>query len=126
MPIVFINCSQFPFIDWILSGLKVYETRNRNTLKQFIGKQVFLCETGRKQKVVKCKATIKAVVKVESLRYYEKFRSECCVKPGTTYDFTGKTKYLYLLTDIVPIPEFIPEEGKRHGFTWMEYNGSRT
>lgn len=126
MPIVFINCSVFPFVQWIISGLKVYETRNRNTLKSLIGKTVYLCETGKKEKVIRCKAIIAAVVKVQSKRYYERFRSECCIESGSVYDYIpGKTKYLYLLTDIKPVKPFVPENGIRHGYTWMEYNGKK-
>ena len=124
LPVLFINCSVFPFVTWILSGLKVYETRNRNTLKCLLGKQVYLCETGKKQKIVRCKATISGIIPVSSKQYYEKFRKECCILPGSTYDFIpGKKKHLYLLTDIVPVPAFVPEEGKHYGYTYMDFNG---
>ena len=130
MPIVFINCSLFPFVTWIISGLKVYETRDKNTLKSLIGKTVYLCETGSsKNKIVRCQAVITAVVPVSFLSRYERFRDECCIKPGSKYDFKpGKTKYLYLLTDVKPIVPFVPEDGKRHGFmgsVWMNYNGKK-
>ena len=130
MPIVFINCSIYPFIERIIKGLKVYETRNANTLKSLIGKTVYLCETGSsKDKIVRCQAVIAAVVPVSFLSRYNRFRTECCIKPGSIYDFKpGRTKYLYLLTDIKPVVPFIPEEGKRHGFmgsVWMNYNGKK-
>lgn len=123
LPIIFINCTLFPFIQWIIQGIKVYETRDKNTLKRYLGKTVYLCKTGGKEKVIYCKATIQGIVKVESKVYYEKFRKDCCIVPGCKYDFTGKRKYLYLLTDIVPVNPFVPYEGKHNGYTSMEFNG---
>ena len=61
MPVVFINCKLYPFIDLILSCIKVYETRNKNTLKQLAGKRVLLCETGHGEKVVRGSAVIESV-----------------------------------------------------------------
>ena len=124
MSIVFINCSLFPFISWIISGLKVYETRNRNTLKQLIGKTVYLAETGKHKKpVVRCMATIDSVIIVQDLKTYNSHRKQTKVIKGSVYDFIpGKKKYLYRLANVQPVAAFEPPEGIRHGFTWMEYN----
>lgn len=123
IPIVFINCTLFPFVQWIIQGRKVYETRNKNTLKSLIGKTVYLAETGKgKKPVVKCSATIESVIVVQDLKTYNLYRKQTKVVKGSVFDFVHrKKKYLYKLTNIVPVPEFIPPEGKRHGFTWMEY-----
>ena len=123
IPIVFINCSPYPFIKWIIQGRKVYETRNKNTLKSLMGKTVYLAETGKgKRPVVKCSATIESVIVVQDLKTYNLYRKQTKVVKGSIFDFVpGKKKYLYKLTNIVPVPEFISPEGKRHGFTWMEY-----
>ena len=65
MIIIYINCSLFPFIDWIISGLKQYETRNRNTLKRFIGKTVYFAETGKgKRPVIRCSCTISELITI--------------------------------------------------------------
>ena len=91
MYIVFINCDLFPFISWIISGKKLFETRNRNTLKSLIGKTVFLAETGKgKRPVIRCIATIESK-----------------------------------LSNVQKIPAFVPCEGKRYGFSYMEYTGKQ-
>ena len=122
MIIVFINCRLFPFISWIISGLKVYETRNKNTLKSLIGKTVYLAETGKgKKPVVRCMATIDSVIIVQDLKTYNKYRKQTKVKKGSLYDFIpGKKKYLYKLSNVQSVAPFIPENGIRHGYTWME------
>jgi len=127
IPVVFVNCSVFPFIAWIIALSKVFETRNRNTLKTLIGKRVLLAETGKGKPIVKCFATIDYVTRIDNKSQYNRYRKQCRIVPGSTYDWIkGKTKYKYLyhLTDIQSVPEFVPQEVIRHGRTWMEYHGS--
>lgn len=126
LPIVFINCKSYPFISDIMSGKKLYETRTRNTLKSLVGKRVLIAETGHGKPVVKCLATIDHCVRVYDYPAWENaFRDKCSIERGSNYDWTDKTdrKYLYRLTDVQPVPEFIPPDGFRHGRTWMEYAG---
>ena len=123
IPVVFINCNLYPFIAWILSGKKQYETRNRNTLKNLVGMTVYLAETGRNHRpIVKAKATITEVLTIRTRTEYNSFRSRTQIKKGSVFDWNGKTKvkYLYKLSNVQPVPEFMPE-GIRHGRTWMEY-----
>ena len=124
MPVVFINCKVYPFINLILSLAKAYETRNRNTLKSLIGKRIWLCETGNGRKIVKGSAMIESVLIVEDKKTYNSFRKQTRIRKGSVYDWKQDTKrkYLYRLTDIKCCKPFEPEEGKRHGFTWMESN----
>ncbi len=35
-PVLFINCKKHPFVEWIGGGLKLYETRNCNSLKSLL------------------------------------------------------------------------------------------
>ena len=125
-PIVFINCDLFPFVCAILSGLKLYETRNKNTLKGMVGKRILLAETGKgKKPLVKCFATIDSIIRIDNPTQWKQYRKSCFIEKGSCYDFIpGKSKYLYHLTDIVPIPEFIPPEDIRHGRIWMELNAT--
>ena len=72
---LFINYDLFPFIELILAGLKQYETRNRNTLKQLIGKTVYLVKTGRKgRKMVYGYCTITECLKITDPNIYETYR----------------------------------------------------
>ena len=124
IPVLFINCRKCPFISWIISGEKVFETRTRNTLKRFIGQVVYLAETGNGKPVVKCLATITGVEIVRTRTQFERFRKLTMIEPKTEYDWTDGTtvKYLYRLENIYPVPDFVPPEDVRHGRTWMEYN----
>jgi predicted transcriptional regulator len=124
MPIVFINCLVFDFIFAIMTGKKLYETRTRNTLKQLVGKRVFLCKTGKGKKLVMCSAIIESITIVDNVKSWKQYRKACCIATGSKYDYIpGTKKYLYRLTDVKPVKAFVPAEGKRHGYVWMEYNG---
>ena len=127
IPIVFVNCSVFPFISWIMRLLKPFETRTRNMLGNLVGKRVLLAETGKGKPVVKCFATIDYVIRIDNYTQWKEYRKRCRIVPGSVYDWVkGKTKYKYLyhLSDIQPVPNFVPPEGFRHGRVWMEYTGS--
>lgn len=129
IPILFINCFLYPFIDMIGSGCKVYETRTRNTLKSLIGKRVLLCETGlNRRKYINYTARIESVLIVDNPEQWEAMRQYTCIEPGSKYDWNQETKvkYLYKLANVKRIPDFTPAEGKRHGRVWMEYNGKES
>ena len=122
MIIIFINCSLFPFIDWIIKGLKVYETRNRNTLKQFVGKTVYFAETGKHKKpVVRCKCDITELLTITDKQTYNAMRKYTRIRKGSIYDWnsTTKKKCLYKLENVQKVKPFIPE-GKRYGRIYME------
>ena len=62
IPVLFINCSGEPFVDWIIDGLKQFETRTRNTLKTLLswalGRRILIAETGHGRPLVRCSAVI--------------------------------------------------------------------
>ena len=123
MPVVFINCSRFPFIDWILTGEKTYETRTRNTLRSLVGTRVLLAETGKGKPVVRCSAVIRSAEKAEYLGVWNLLREFHRVPEKSVYDwsFSRPGKWLYLLEEVRPVPvPFHPTEGVRHGRVWME------
>lgn len=125
MIILFINCRLYPFIDWIISGLKLYETRNRNTLKNLIGKRVYIAETGKhKRPIVRCTAIIDHVIKTD-MEAFDSLRKQTMINPGSAFDWTKETKqkYLYRLTDIVQIEPFtIPDNAIYHGRVYATTN----
>lgn len=126
MIIVFINCKLFPFIQWIITGLKLYETRNRNTLKNLIGKTVYLAETGKcKRPVVCCSCTIMDPVIIDNKKDYNRMRKYTMIKKGSIYDFTSETKrkYLYPLENIQPCKPFaLPDNAVYHGRVYATVN----
>lgn len=119
MIVLFINCKLFPFISWIIAGIKIYETRNRNTLKSIIGKQVFLAETGKHKKpLIKCIATINEPIKIDNLKDYNRYRKQTMIEKNSVYDFTRETKYKYLyrLSNVQKVKEFyLPGNAVYHG-----------
>lgn len=126
MVIVYINCKLFPFVSWIISGLKLYETRNKNTLKSIIGKQVYIAKTGKGKTIVKCTAVIDSVLRIRTCTEYNKYRNSTCIKKGSCFDWNSETKqkYLYKLTNVKPCQEFtpVPEKLEKHGRSWAVYN----
>ena len=122
MIVLFINCKLFPFVSWIIAGIKLYETRNRNTLKKFIGKSVYVAETGKHKKpLIRCIVTIDSVIRINTRKDYNRYRKQTKVKKGSLYDFTRKTKckYLYKLVNVQAVKEFcLPDNAKRYGYTY--------
>lgn len=125
MPVVFINCKRYPFVDMIMDGRKIVETRTANTLKALVGQRIMIAETGKGKPVVRCAATIAHVYKCSSREdWYRSWGFYTGIEPGSDYDWNDNTKikYLYHLKNVTPCPEFTPPEGKRHGRVWMEFN----
>lgn len=131
-PVLFINCHLFPFIDWILGGLKLYETRTKNTLKKFLetylGQRILIAETGKGDPLVRCSAIIDEVVAVYDQATWEDYLQFTWVPVGSDFDWkpNTKVKYLYHLKDVHPIakPFRLPKSCYRHGRIWAEYEGS--
>ena len=125
-PIVFINCKDQIFVDMIISGQKMFETRSIDSLKDltYLNGRVLIAETGRGKPVVRCSALlVPAVVCRTRKDWDEYYRELACIEPGSRYDWKPETemKYCYQIVDAHPVKPFIPPEGKRHGRVWMEY-----
>lgn len=129
LPVVFINCKEYHFITDILMGQKLYETRNKNMLKSLVNRPVLLAETGKgKKPVVRGLVYIDSVIRVDSMKTWEKYRKACSIEKNSVFDWkTGtKHKYLYHMTNIFTCEPFTITDGIRHGRTWMEYTESKT
>ena len=125
IPVVFINCSLFPFLAWILSGRKVYETRTRDTLRALVCCRVLLAETGRGGRpVVRCSCVIDHSITCDR-GAFRALRRLHMVPARSAYDWQPSTrkKVLYRLIDVQPVSPFPVPEGVRHGRVWMEYTG---
>lgn len=124
IPVVFINCSRYPFLSRIMYRTKRYETRTRNMLRALIGQRVILAETGRRGRpVARCMATINEPIVARSRSEWNLYRVAAGIEPDSQYDWQNSTKakYLYPLTDVEPLHPFPVPEGVRHGRVWMEY-----
>lgn len=126
IPAVFINCDRFPFIDWIMArrSRKTDESRTRNMLRALVGQRVILAETRRgRRPVARCYAVIRSAQAVRSREEWDSLRRRHRVPAGSAYDWQPDTriKWLYELTDVVPVHPFPLPDGVRHGRVWMEY-----
>lgn len=123
---IFINTSKHPFVDQIMLRLKLYETRNRNTLGRFLGERILLAETGHGKPIARGTAEITEVIEVYTQEAWEKYRNEACIPAGSDYDWKPNTKkkVLYRLSSVTPCEPFRLPEGIRHGRICMEYEGS--
>ena len=126
-PVIFINCTESPFIDDIMSGLKQYETRSCNSLKALLswalGERVLLAETGKGAPLVRCSAVIDQVVSVHTREAWEEYLQYTWVPVGSSFDWKPdtKVKWLYHLTDVRPVVPFrIGSDCRRHGRVWAE------
>lgn len=126
IPVIFINCKSAPFIDDIINGRKVFETRSVNSLRSLVGKRVLICQTGKGKSMVRCSARIVNAFPVSSFHEWDMFRYYTRVPVNSPFDWkpNTKTKWLYELSNVITeaVP-FHPAAGVRHGRTWMEYNG---
>lgn len=127
IPAIFINDSKLPFTDLILSGDKMYETRTRNMLGRFLGDDVLIVRTGKGDPLVVGSARIDCIIKVWIRSAWETYRPDTCVPLGSEFDWKPATKYKYLyrLTDVRSFdhPFTLPQDARRHGRTWAEYDG---
>ena len=124
-PILYINCTDVPYVDEIIAHRKRYETRSRNTLRRLAGKRVLIAETGNGQPLVRCSAYIGTKpIKITSGDDWEWYRSAHRVPKGSAYDWTPGTdvKWLYELIDVRPVKPFYPVTGIRHGRVWAEFD----
>lgn len=127
IPVIFINCSDQPYVDAIMNGTKTYETRTRNTLKALLrwalGERVLIAETGKGAPVVRCSAVIDHFGSVYTEERWDSLRKVHCVPKDSKYDWKPdtKVKWLYHLSDVRPVEPFAPA-GIRHGRVWMEHN----
>lgn len=127
--VLFVNCSRHPFIELMIGGLKLYETRTRHTLKSLLswadGERILLAETGRGDPLVRCSAVIDQVIAVHTQEEWEDYLQFTWIPVGSEYDWkpTTKVKYLYHLSDVLPLarPFRLPHGCRRHGRVWAEY-----
>lgn len=125
MIVLFINCKLFPFVSWIIKGLKLFETRNKNTLKIIVGNTVYIAETGKHKKpLIRCIAYIDNPIMIDNAKDYNKYRKQTRIKKGSAFDFIpGKKKYLYPLRNVKKIkPFYLPDNAVYHGRIYATTN----
>ena len=90
-----VNSKSIPYADLIIDGLKLYETRNSNSLKPYIGQRVAIVRTGagKAQAIGTVEIGEPLVVGPEQFRELQALH---LVPEGSTFDIQpGGTKHLY-------------------------------
>lgn len=126
MKAIFINESKVKFIELILNQEKLFETRNRDTLKGIfennnLYEYIALVSTGKGKPIIKGYAYIRKgfsvkepeLNQIDSVLFIKNTPYEC--KPG-------KEKMLYSIEYPVKCePYTIPENAVYHGRSWCEW-----
>lgn len=117
---IYISCKAIPFIDYILTGAKEYETRSCNVLGRLLGKRVALIETGHGRAIIRGYATIDHYTTL----YHDSLdaRKSAWIF-GTPYDIpNGGKKVFYHLKDVTRCePYELPAERINHGRSYTEF-----
>jgi len=98
------DSAKAPYTELILAGVKLYETRNRDTLRKVVGERVAIVRTGRGKAQVVGFVTVGEPLVVEDRSSWDAMRDVTKVPAGDAYDFKG-CKYLYLMIDPEPVAE---------------------
>ena len=120
---IFINDDYMTYTNFILIGLKLWETRNRNMLGRLIGRRVALISTSKyhTHQIVGY-ATISEARHVSLEEFDMWYRTPSIIVEGSKYDCTEKGKWLYRMRNperCETIP--LPDNTIRHGRSWCEF-----
>lgn len=94
-----INDSNVPWTELILTGRKTIETRNRNTLKSYVGKKVGIIRTGKGQAQLVGYMTLGEPKIYTTLEEFRKDEPLHQVSAGNEWDWNG-IKYGYPILDV--------------------------
>ena len=121
---IYINDDHYPFTLWILRGLKVFETRNRNMLGKLLGHRVAIISTSRKRKpLIVGYATITEARHV-TREDFEIYRGPCMIEKSSKYDCTDRGKWLYRMSNVEKCkPQPLPGSAIKHGRSYCELPG---
>lgn len=111
IPAIYVNSSKImPYADLIVNGIKPIETRNNDTLGNFVGQQVLIIRStsGKKAEVVGSAFISKKEFKTKA--QLDKMRDLTMIPPGSTFDCYGMGKWCYHLVDPRRFEEAIPLE----------------
>jgi hypothetical protein len=87
------------YADLLVDGKKLYETRDTNSLKAFIGKTVSIVRTGEGKAKAIGSVKIGEPIEVDESQFRE-LQDKHLVPPGSTFDIKqGGTKFLYPVTE---------------------------
>jgi hypothetical protein len=111
------------FTGQILRGEKTIETRNRNSLKSFIGKKIGIIRTGKGKAYLVGYATIGDPVIYKNEEEFRKDYNKHLVQKDSKFDIPkGGIKYGYPLFDVIALnePKLITDRGRNRVYRKIE------
>lgn len=96
---IHINCREKDYDELILNSVKTIETRNKPTLRKYIGKRVGIIRTGKGKACLVGYATIDKEIVYETERLFRGDYDKHRVDKGSSYDYKNG-KYGYRLIDV--------------------------
>lgn len=106
-----INSKSVPYADLIIDGRKLYETRNKDTLRPYVGRRVAIVRTGKGKAQAIGMVTIGEPIMVTQ-EQFNQMRVLHLVPEGDKFDIQpGGVKYLYPIA----APERIEPRPVAHG-----------
>lgn len=106
-----VNCKKENFIKLIGEGLKTQETRKSPSLDPYIGKTIYLVETGNGKATAKIRCKIESKTTYENQMDFYKDFDKHRITPDSFYaPKKGEVIYGYNLTDIKILKKPIPCE----------------
>lgn len=118
---IHINCKEKGYVGMILASIKTIETRNKPTLRRYVGQRVGLIQTGKGKAKLVGYATIEKEVIWDNERRFRDDYFYHRVEKGSVYDF--KTiKYGYNLIDVEPCKPIDVSNHKMIGRIGRELN----
>lgn len=126
IPVVFINCDEVNFVDLIISGRKILETRHFNTLGGLVDRRVLIAETHKgKKPVIRCSCVLRNPKHIKYLGVWGMYAEGACIPNYEEWwDFKRPGRWSYEIHDVLE-ENLVWSEGKRHGRVWMEYEDER-
>lgn len=111
-----------PYAHAITQGIKPWETRSRNMLRQIVGERVAIIRTRRgKAPTVLGYATISGAEFWTAAELDER-RNLTLIPEGSAYDCKGRGKWCYHMENPVECDPFLlPADAVRHGRSWCEF-----
>lgn len=114
------------YATWLANGSKTIETRRRDMLSALVGQRVAIVKTHR-DVIPFCGPVVVGYVTITrkmfcSVEDFQKYFKQHLVLPGSSYDATGRGKWLYFCEDAQTCKPFpLPKDAIRHGRSWCEF-----
>ena len=107
-----INDKDYPFTEWIFSGIKTIETRRTKSLHPYVGQRVGVIKTGKGKATLVGFATIGTPIYYKTKAEFRKDENKHRVYEGSQYDIDDIGKWGYpIINPVRVMPIYINSKG---------------